>query len=49
MSTEHQNYSLANQSAAIRQYAEHRGFLITQTYEDAGKSGLSIKRRAGLA
>jgi DNA invertase Pin-like site-specific DNA recombinase len=48
MSTEHQNYSLLNQSAAIQQYAEQRGFLITRTYEDAGKSGLKLKNRPGL-
>jgi DNA invertase Pin-like site-specific DNA recombinase len=29
MSTEHQNYSLMNQSAAIQQYAEQHGFVIS--------------------
>lgn len=48
MSTEHQRYSLDNQTAAIREYAEARGFAIVQTYADAGKSGLSIKGRDGL-
>ncbi|MGX8008859.1 recombinase family protein [Mesorhizobium sp. ORM8.1] len=48
MSTEHQRYSLENQSAAIAEYAEARGFAIVQTYADAGKSGLSLKGREGL-
>jgi DNA invertase Pin-like site-specific DNA recombinase len=48
MSTEHQRYSLENQTAAIAEYAEARGFAIVQTYPDAGKSGLSLKGRAGL-
>src|SRR5436309_394615 len=49
MSTEHQQYSLANQSAAIAVYAHENGFSITRTYEDAGRSGLAIKNRPGLA
>jgi DNA invertase Pin-like site-specific DNA recombinase len=49
MSTEHQQYSLANQAAAIAVYADENGFLITRTYEDAGRSGLAIKNRPGLA
>lgn len=48
MSTEHQQYSLENQSFAIRKYAELKGFEITQTYSDAAKSGVGLKRRAGL-
>ncbi|MBZ9763309.1 recombinase family protein [Mesorhizobium sp. CA8] len=48
MSTEHQRYSLDNQVGAIGEYAEARGFAIVQTYADAGKSGLSLKGRAGL-
>lgn len=32
MSTEHQQYSLDNQSAAIREYASAHGFEIIQTY-----------------
>jgi len=34
---------------AIQQYAEAHGFTLVQTYEDAGRSGLSLKRRTGLA
>lgn len=48
MSTEHQRYSLENQIAAIAEYAERRGYNIVQTYEDAGKSGLTLRGREGL-
>lgn len=49
MSTEHQNYSLENQRAAIKRYAEQRGFAVIKTYADFGKSGLVLKHREGLA
>src|SRR5438552_18252629 len=48
MSTEHQRYSFANQTARIQQYADMNGFLIVQTYSDAAQSGLVLKRRSGL-
>ncbi|HLV85808.1 MAG TPA: recombinase family protein [Candidatus Sulfotelmatobacter sp.] len=48
MSTEHQQYSLENQSAAIQQYASSQGFEVVRTYSDAARSGLVLKRRAGL-
>jgi DNA invertase Pin-like site-specific DNA recombinase len=48
MSTEHQQYSLQNQMAAIQQYAESHGFAVIQTYSDAAKSGVVLKRRSGL-
>ncbi|KPL69287.1 serine recombinase [Erythrobacter sp. SG61-1L] len=48
MSTEHQKYSTDNQSAAIRQYAEQRGYEIVRTYADEGKSGLNIGGRQAL-
>jgi DNA invertase Pin-like site-specific DNA recombinase len=48
VSTEHQQYSLQNQSDAIRAYAEKIGFEIAHTYKDAGKSGLVLNRRDGL-
>ncbi len=48
MSTEHQQYSTDNQSAAIRDYAERRGIEIVRTYADEGKSGLSIGGRTAL-
>jgi DNA invertase Pin-like site-specific DNA recombinase len=49
MSTEHQQYSLQNQSSAIERYAEQNGFVVVQTYEDGGKSGLVLKHRVGLS
>lgn len=48
MSTEHQKYSLENQSAATQRYAEARGFQIVSTYSDPAKSGLVLRRRFGL-
>jgi DNA invertase Pin-like site-specific DNA recombinase len=48
MSTEHQQYSLENQSAAIQNYAESQGFEIVRTYCDAAKSGIVLKHRHGL-
>jgi DNA invertase Pin-like site-specific DNA recombinase len=48
MSTEHQQYSIENQSAAIQKYAECQGFDIVRTYSDAAKSGLVLRRRLGL-
>lgn len=48
MSTEHQQYSTENQSAKIREYAEHHHIDIIRTYADAGKSGLRIDGREAL-
>ena len=48
MSTEHQQYSLANQAVAIQRYAESHGFMIVKTYFDLGRSGLQLKYRYGL-
>jgi DNA invertase Pin-like site-specific DNA recombinase len=48
MSTDHQQYSIQNQSAAIQRWADEHRFTIVQTYEDAGKSGLVLNRREGL-
>jgi DNA invertase Pin-like site-specific DNA recombinase len=48
MSTEHQQYSLENQVARIQGYAEANGFRVVQTYSDAARSGLIVKRRPGL-
>lgn len=48
MSTEHQQYSLENQSAAIQKYADSHGFEVVLTYSDAAKSGLVLRPRAGL-
>lgn len=48
MSTEHQQYSIANQAAAIQDYANAHGFVIVRSYADAGRSGLVLKNRTGL-
>ena len=48
MSTEHQQYSLVNQSASIHKYAETHGFTVVRTYSDPAKSGLFLKNRRGL-
>src|SRR5579863_92317 len=48
MSTEHQQYSLENQCAAMRRYAESHGFALVRTYSDTAKSGLLLKNRRGL-
>lgn len=48
MSTEHQNYSIEHQQAAIAAYAAARGYDIVRTYADSGISGLTLRRRAGL-
>jgi DNA invertase Pin-like site-specific DNA recombinase len=48
MSTEHQQYSLENQSTAIQTYAESHSFEVVLTYSDAARSGLILRRRAGL-
>jgi hypothetical protein len=49
MSTEHQQYSLANQSVKISEYADQHSFEIVKTYVDSGRSGLSFSNRPGLA
>lgn len=49
MSTEDQEYSIANQNARIREYAQNKGFNIIKSYEDPGKSGVIIKHRKGLS
>ena len=42
MSTEHQQYSIANQSAAIALYAAAHNLGIVRAFVDEGKSGTSI-------
>jgi DNA invertase Pin-like site-specific DNA recombinase len=49
MSTESQKLSLAYQASAIQRYAQDHGFTIVKSYEDPGRSGLTLKRRVGLA
>ncbi|EOC3628548.1 recombinase family protein [Enterobacter hormaechei] len=48
MSTEHQKYSPENQREYIEQYAKEHGITILHTYDDAGRSGLSLDNRPGL-
>ena len=48
MSTEDQQYSIANQEAAIQTYARSHGYVVVSTYADAGKSGIAIKHRQEL-
>ena len=48
MSTDHQQYSLDNQSDAITRYATEHPFQVIKTYSDPAKSGLRLKNRAGL-
>jgi DNA invertase Pin-like site-specific DNA recombinase len=48
MSTDEQKLSLAYQAAAIQRYAQRHGLVIEKTYEDSGRSGLTLKRRKGL-
>ena len=48
MSTEHQQYSIENQSAAIQEYARLHGFEIVQSYSDEARSGIDLARRPGL-
>lgn len=48
MSTEHQQYSTANQSEVIASYAAARNIEIVRTYADEGKSGLRLDGRDAL-
>src|SRR5688572_12358346 len=48
MSTEHQQYSIANQMDVIRGYATQRGWEIVREYSDDGKSGLNLQGRDAL-
>jgi DNA invertase Pin-like site-specific DNA recombinase len=48
MSTERQQYSIENQFVAIEKYAQSHGFMVVQTYSDAARSGVVLRRRTGL-
>jgi DNA invertase Pin-like site-specific DNA recombinase len=48
MSTDSQDYSTDHQREKIREYARNQSIEIVREYADEGKSGLDIKRRAGL-
>lgn len=49
MSTDLQQYSIANQAAVIATYAELHKLSIIRTYRDDGTSGLKIENRSGLS
>ena len=48
MSTDKQRYSIASQAALISEYAAARGYEIVASYEDAARSGVTIRKRDGL-
>jgi DNA invertase Pin-like site-specific DNA recombinase len=48
MSTEFQQYSTENQKRVIAEFAAVQGLTVVATYEDAGKSGVSLKGRHAL-
>lgn len=48
VSTDQQQYSIANQRAVIAVWAETRDMQIVCTYEDAGRSGLTLEGRPAL-
>ena len=49
MSTEHQQYSLENQSTAIQKYAESHGFeVVRYVFGRCRRSGLVLRHRPGL-
>ena len=48
MSTDHQRYSIDNQAAEIARYAAAHGIKVVRSYEDWGRSGLTMKGREGL-
>jgi DNA invertase Pin-like site-specific DNA recombinase len=48
MSTENQEFSIANQEAVIQDYAHRYGFVVVSTYSDSGKSGVTITHRKEL-
>jgi DNA invertase Pin-like site-specific DNA recombinase len=48
MSTDTQEFSIENQKAEIKRYADRLGYEIVLTYCDEGKSGLTLKYRPSL-
>jgi hypothetical protein len=48
MSTEHQQYSIENQQAAIQRFADARSIRIVRSFIDAAKSGVGIQGRDAL-
>lgn len=48
MSDEQQQYSIDNQQAVMKEYADLHNFAIVKTYADPGRSGVVAKRRTAL-
>lgn len=48
MSTDLQQYSMANQAEAIKNYCRDHNLVVVKTYKDAGRSGIAIKDRPSL-
>ena len=48
MSTDQQQYSIANQCACLAAYAASHGMHIVESYRDDGRSGLDLGGRPGL-
>lgn len=48
MSTDQQQFSTENQQLAIAEFAATQGITVVATYEDAGRSGVTLKGRPGL-
>jgi DNA invertase Pin-like site-specific DNA recombinase len=48
MSDEQQQFSIANQQDAIREYARLHGFVIVKSYADSDRSGVEATRRTAL-
>jgi DNA invertase Pin-like site-specific DNA recombinase len=48
MSTEHQDYSISHQTAALEQYAAEKDMVIVKRFIDPGRSGLTLSGRPAL-
>ncbi len=47
-SSEHQRYSVGQQTTLLNTYAAARGYVICRSYVDDGRSGLTLAERPGL-
>ncbi|MPW15765.1 hypothetical protein GCT13_02250 [Paraburkholderia sp. CNPSo 3157] len=48
MSTDYQKYSPENQKLAISEFAARQNIVVVATYEDAGKSGVTLHGRTSM-
>jgi DNA invertase Pin-like site-specific DNA recombinase len=48
MSTDNQRYSIENQVEVIREFASRNHMMVVHSYEDYGKSGVTINHRAAF-